>query len=340
MSIGQTATAVLRSGVPLVTERGVDRTFVLLAGWLMTGVFLDAWAHIAGLPDTFWTPWHAVLYSGLLACGAALVLARIVERSTGRSLIAAGYDLSLVGAAVAGLGGVADALWHTLFGIEFDIEAAVSPSHLLVAGGIFLVVTGPARATWAKRAFGLPAALSLFYGLSILAVILDYANPFTRVFGAGPAAATRSLLQIEQGLALFAFLLYAVLVSGAVQIALARVAVAPAYIALVVGGNALVMVLVNGPLLGAHVGAFIVVALAAGLLSGVAAAWLDPSPSRPAAFRAFAFLAPTMLYALYALTVVVGPGTAWSITFWSGLIVSCGLAGLLLSTLVLSRPRS
>ncbi len=340
MSIGQTATAVLRSGVPLVTDRAVDRVFVVLAGWLMTGVFLDAWAHISGLPDSFWTPWHGVLYSGLLACGASLVLARMAERTAERPILGAGYELSLVGVAVAGFGGIADAIWHTLFGIEFDIEAAVSPSHLVVAGGIFLVVTGPARAAWANRGFGLPAALSLLYGLSILAVILDYADPFTRVFGASPGAPTHALLQIEQSPALFAFLLYALLLSGVIQVALARIAVAPGYIALVVGGNALAMVLVNSPLLGAHLGAFVVVALVGGVLAAVAAAWLDPTPARPAAFRAFAFLVPTLLYAAYAVSVVIGPGTSWSPTFWSGLIVSGGLAGLLLSTLVLARPRA
>jgi hypothetical protein len=339
MSIGQTATVVLRSGVPLITDRGVDRIFAVLAGWLMTGVFLDAWAHISGLPDSFWTPWHGVLYSGLLACGASLVLARVAERTVGRPILGAGYEWSLVGVAIAAIGGMADAVWHTLFGVEFDIEAAVSPSHLLVAGGIFLVVTGPARAAWAKRTFGPPAALSLLYGLSILAVILDYADPFTRVFGARPGAPTHALLQVEQGLALFAFLSYAVLVSGVIQIALARVAVAPAYIAFVVGGNALVMVLVNSPLLGAQAAAFVAVALVGGALAGVAAAWLDPSPARPAAFRVFAFLVPTLLFVLYAASVIVGPGTSWSPTFWSGLIVSSGLAGLLLSTLVLGRPR-
>src|SRR6266542_6952347 len=114
MSIGQTATAVLRSGVPLVTDRAVDRVFVVLAGWLMTGVFLDAWAHISGLPDSFWTPWHGVLYSGLLACGASLVVAKSGERAAGRPLLSAGYDLSLIGFGLAAIGGVGDAVWQTV----------------------------------------------------------------------------------------------------------------------------------------------------------------------------------------------------------------------------------
>jgi hypothetical protein len=37
------------------------------------GAFLDNWphAHIATL-DTFFTPWHGVLYSGYAACAAVL----------------------------------------------------------------------------------------------------------------------------------------------------------------------------------------------------------------------------------------------------------------------------
>ena len=128
----------------LTSETIVDRAFAVVAGWLMTGVFLDAWAHISGLPDSFWTPWHAILYSGLLACGAFLFLARVVEARLERRLLADGYGLSIIGFGLGALGGVADAVWHTLFGVEFDIDAAVSPSHLLLASAILLVVTcGP-----------------------------------------------------------------------------------------------------------------------------------------------------------------------------------------------------
>ena len=40
---------------------------VLLSAWLIVGLFLDAWAHGQNLTETFFTPWHAVLYTGFFA---------------------------------------------------------------------------------------------------------------------------------------------------------------------------------------------------------------------------------------------------------------------------------
>src|SRR5215813_7543686 len=39
------------------------------ATWFVIGSYLDGWAHTHRLPDSFFTPWHAVIYSGVL--GAA-----------------------------------------------------------------------------------------------------------------------------------------------------------------------------------------------------------------------------------------------------------------------------
>gem|GEM_PF-3537078 len=40
---------------------------VLLAAWMTAGIFIDGWAHINLTPlETFFTPWHAVFYSGFL----------------------------------------------------------------------------------------------------------------------------------------------------------------------------------------------------------------------------------------------------------------------------------
>jgi hypothetical protein len=47
---------------------GFEMSFTLLSAWLVGGLFLDGWAHfhVAAL-ETFFTPWHAVFYSGFLA---------------------------------------------------------------------------------------------------------------------------------------------------------------------------------------------------------------------------------------------------------------------------------
>src|SRR5947209_4133421 len=43
----------------------------LLGTWFTVGLFLDAWAH-NNVPklETFFTPWHAVFYSGFVATAA------------------------------------------------------------------------------------------------------------------------------------------------------------------------------------------------------------------------------------------------------------------------------
>lgn len=311
-----------------ITDRTVDRAFAVLAGWLMTGVYLDAWAHVSRLPDSFWTPWHAILYSGLMACGVFLF---VIRGTPYRVLLGRGYQLSLIGFALGMVAGVSDAIWHTVFGVEFDVEAAVSPPHLAVALGILFVVTGPARAAWVKRSFGIPAVLSLLYGLSILTVILDYANPFSAVFGSGPAPA-RELVQLEQTVALFAFITYAALLAGAAVIAVRNDARFAPWLGLVVGGNAVAMTLVNSPMHPNATGLFLGVSVFTGMSVLVAAISLRPSADRPWTLRAFVFLIPVFLYVAYSAAVTLGVGTWWSPTFWNGLIAVGSIAALLVSS--------
>lgn len=59
--------------VPPTASERFDRTMVLLCGWLILGLYIDGWAHRHYPIETFFTPWHALLYSALLAI-ASLVL--------------------------------------------------------------------------------------------------------------------------------------------------------------------------------------------------------------------------------------------------------------------------
>lgn len=317
-----------------LSARTIERVFVVLAGWLMTGVFLDAGAHIRRLPDSFWTPWHGILYSGLLACGAFLVALRLTEARTGTALLERGYELSVLGVVIGGLAGIGDAIWHTLFGIEFDLDAAVSPSHLLVAAGILLVVSGPARAGWNARRFGAPQTLSLLSALSILTVIADYAVPFATALGTGAAKPVGDLARLQQTEALFAFVGYAALVAGVLLLPLRRVRLAPAAVAAIIGVNAIAISLVNAPRLGDAEAPVLAAGIAGALLAAGAAAWLRPGPGRPSQARAFAFAAPALVYAAYAVAIVATHPTWWTVTFWCGMVAVGGLAGLLVSSLV------
>ncbi len=65
---------------PLSSVR-FDWLMALVSIWWMGGLFVDAWAH-SNVPqlETFFTPWHAVLYSGFLAVAATLVIKTISNR--------------------------------------------------------------------------------------------------------------------------------------------------------------------------------------------------------------------------------------------------------------------
>lgn len=111
--------------------------------WVVLGLFLDGWAHNAGKPEDFWTPWHAVLYSGLLAGAAWYARERRRRRRAGTR--ADSDPLVLLGFALFGVAGLGDAVWHGVFGVEEDVAALLSPTHLALMLGGLLLVTGPVR---------------------------------------------------------------------------------------------------------------------------------------------------------------------------------------------------
>jgi hypothetical protein len=128
-----------------------ERWVLLVASaWLVIGLQLDAYAH-ATTPqlETFWTPWHAVLYSGIAASGFTLLWimrSRLPTIPTYRTLLALpnALRIPLIGMGLLLVGGGVDTLWHNIFGIEQGLEIFVSPSHELIIMGMVLVAAGPA----------------------------------------------------------------------------------------------------------------------------------------------------------------------------------------------------
>jgi len=139
---------------------------------------LDGWAHNTRPQlETFFTPWHAVFYSGFIS--VALWICWSVWR---RSRVPAGYGPAPLGVAIFLLSGVGDMIWHLAFGIERDIAALLSPTHLGLFTGAFLIVTAPLRSQGTDPAVGrgrrpslgqlLPAVGSVALAGSLCAFIL------------------------------------------------------------------------------------------------------------------------------------------------------------------------
>src|SRR5687767_4319612 len=136
-------------------SRRLDWLMSAASVWLLLGLFLDGWAHNTfseGI-ETFLTPWHAVLYTGFTAAAALLVVTclwNVTRGYTGFNALPRGYMLALAGVAIFGFAGTFDFAWHSLFGVEADQEALLSPPHLALALGGCLMVGAPLRAAWGR----------------------------------------------------------------------------------------------------------------------------------------------------------------------------------------------
>jgi hypothetical protein len=323
-------------------------SFVALAGLaLLSGLYLDGWAHVH-LPDleTFFTPWHGVLYSGFLLLATAITLPVLIGRFRGRGwagAIPAGYELALLGVALFGLGGLLDLGWHTLFGIETDTEALLSPPHLLLATGAGLMLATPLRSAWsrddapARWTTWLPPLLSLTLLLALLAFFSSYAHPFAQIAPATserPAGHLETHLNVEQAIA--SILLQSAVLSGAVLLLVRRWGWRWP-----LGSLTLLLPLMLAPLalmfsrlLAVTPLALGIAALLAGLSADALLRLLRPSSGRPRAARSFAALLPATLYAVYLATIALNGGIWWTPHLIFGAVALAAIAGWLVSYLV------
>lgn len=168
----------------------------VLAVLLIGGLDLDIWAHSHGKVDqSFFTPWHAVLYGAMALNGIVLgiVMARNVlqKKYPWRHALPVGYGLSLVGVIAFAIGGGLDLAWHTLFGIEEDIQALLSPTHLILATSAALIFTGPLRSAAFRFGASTPArwrelgpmVLSVCAVFTLLGLFTQFAHPLIALFG-------------------------------------------------------------------------------------------------------------------------------------------------------------
>jgi hypothetical protein len=85
---------------------------------------------------------------------------------------------------------------------------------------------------------------------------------------------------------------------------------------------------------------FIPAAALAGLGADLLAQRLKPSMERSGALRLFAFSLPVLYYLLYYATLLLTQGIEWTVHLWTGSIVLSGMAGLLLSFLLIPPVQS
>lgn len=320
--------------------------------WMVTGLFLDGWAHDNNKPESFFTPWHGVLYSGFLAAAiSAFLVARRGHRPGEplRRTLPRGHGLTLVALAAFAGGAVGDLVWHEVLGIEIGVEALLSPTHLVLLAAGLIALSAPLRAAWMSaedepaslRAF-LPTVLSLAVLVALVGFFVLYLSPFlndaagtrfVRLPGVTHEHPSTDVGELQQLLGVASILITTVLLVVPIQLLLRRWRPPTGSFTVFVGVVVLLFVGLNE----FRQAALVIAGLAAGASADLAVRRV------PAALTGT--VATTVLwlsyFGLYSLTE---GEVAWTAELWAGTtflaaLISAGI-GLLSAPLPRLRPSS
>ncbi|HEX4721211.1 MAG TPA: hypothetical protein VH333_01765 [Pseudonocardiaceae bacterium] len=315
---------------------------IAFSAWLLGGLLTDVWAHnnVPNL-ETFFTPWHAALYSGFLATAAWicwLVRRNLTAGRRGMAAVPAGYALGAFGVCLFVVAGAGDLTWHTIFGIERNTRILFSPTHVLLVTAIILIVTSPLRDAFTDVSLPsapslrqlLPAVLAIAFATVTLMVLLQYANLLVEA----PQQVV-SLLYDTDGLSAgvgedLLFTNLALLLPLLVLARRWRIPFGTATVLYTVFGFQAEAVRALGtPMV------FVAVVLA-GIGVDLLVAWLRRIPVDRVRFWAFGALAPVVTWAVYFAVIFASVGNVPPIVeYWTGMPVVAGMLGLALAALLL-----
>ncbi len=323
------STTTTRSSAPARSRRE-EAAIAVFGTWMICGLFLDGWAHEADRPETFFSPWHGILYSGFAA--AVLWFAWDGWRNPPAAEVARGpADRAVtIGLIVFIVGAVGDGIWHEVFGIEVDLEALVSPSHLALFIGGFLMVTSPVRAAAADPTSDpspawndwFPQAVTVTLATALVLFFTQYLSVFEDIASAAHGGFADEFRQINDLAAILATNLILVI---PMLFVLWRWRAPFGSFTLLFGGAALLTSGLEG---------FSRIELVIPFLIGGLVA--DAAVARGAKPLIIASAGSFALWSAFFAVADMSYGIAWSPELWSGAIVLATASSALLSAL--TRP--
>ena len=181
------------NGLPRIGEKFYDPIILTLGMWCLVGLLIDAFAHIAGeVDDTFFTPWHAIWYSGSAAYGAYIFYAVMPDGGLNQLIkspfsvlkgVESHHKAGVYGIIVFAVSGFGDMIWHELLGVEENTDILLSPTHIGLFLGLIMSVSAPLWSAWADSNSGkngLKSQLLLVFGVgaawTVALLMFRYAN--------------------------------------------------------------------------------------------------------------------------------------------------------------------
>ncbi len=117
--------------------------FILIVSTLgsfmqISGASWDITSHLLNQPDSFFTPSHAMLYTGIgliaISAGVGSYLLRRKQKIKQYHSISLSFKLLIIGSFLSLIAGPLDYLWHQNFGLD----GLLSPTHIFLATGMLI----------------------------------------------------------------------------------------------------------------------------------------------------------------------------------------------------------
>jgi hypothetical protein len=324
----------------------LDLLVSVITLWISCGFFLDAWAHGHVPVETFFTPYHGIFYSGMLALFVVLAI------YAARGAIPWTYRLPLLGIPIFIVAGLGDLAWHHFLGIEEGVDALLSPTHQALGLGVFFISSAPIlralrnrsklRTLWDQ----LPLIFALATWMELIHFGTAYAfDPGAAGMNAPPKIGTFTpdyltaiaLGYYKIGTGVLVVLFQSALISGFALFAGTRFKLRPGALTLlyVLGNFAAAAAFTNDtPLL------YTVIAMSvvAGIVGDAIVAYMHPSPDNIIAYRVLGAAVPAAYFATYFIVTAVAAHVWWDWNVTLGAIIWAGGIGFGLT--LLSQPRT
>ena len=342
---------------PRASAKSISAFHYLMIGLvilLQIGGMIDARTHVFYGFDiqSFFVPAHYLLYGAWMLVLWSVIGYALLQIRRGRAIVdwlPPRYGLAALGAVLFGIAGAFDAVWHSLFGFELNLEVLLSPSHLVLFtafGLIYFSVLSHAMYQYdlapREHQNSFLRSLPMLIGIASVFVIVFwptwYFDPFAADF-----ASNGTMIGTRDAYDFIDFSSPVAEIAGVGGIILSTLIIVPFVILPLyhwrLPSGSLIFILAwvfiqRAIILGVY--SYLPAILGAALAGEIIWAWMrrggEIRLSSPVGYRLLAFSVPLVLFSIYFLIIAFMPnGVIWPVHVWSGAIWMAAVAGVLMS---------